>query len=169
MFWYDDTFYIFADEPNRVAFIADGTSDIANLPTTTTPGVPQGADNVSFEPVTAGSVVFIISTSDVYMLDSTDTWVKQPKRDSGGGGASSFSDLEDVSFENLENNQVPAWDAEHEVWINKSMEAVVTVDYENVTDKPTINGVELDGDLTSEDLGINNITEEQLEDLLSLI
>ena len=86
MFWYDDLHYIFTQEPNRVAFIADSTDDLSHLPTTTSYGTRQGSDNVSLEPVNPGSVVFIIETSDIYMLNSTDEWIPQPKRGGNSGG-----------------------------------------------------------------------------------
>ena len=58
------------------AFLADAVSDVSNLPTSSTLGVKQGDDNESYKCVLPGSSCLVIATSELYMLDSTDTWVK---------------------------------------------------------------------------------------------
>ena len=171
MFWTDDTFYIFDEQPNRVAFIADTPADIANLPTSHHKGTQQGDDNVSLEPVNAGSVVFIISTSEVYQLNSTDSWILQPARGGGGGGgATKLSDLEDVTVSApINDGDFLVYSPAAGGWINKKADTVI-VNYTLVNNKPTINGVEIAGDLTSEDLGIDEpLTDDQLDALLALI
>ena len=171
MFWIDETFYIFDEQPNRIAFIADTPADIANLPTSHHEGTQQGDNNVSLEPVNPGSVVFIISTSDVYMLNSVDEWVLQPKKGGGGGGggASRLSQLEDVSLSTPRDGDFLVYDPVAGAWINKEANTVV-VNYTMIDNKPTINGVTIDGDITSEDLGLENpLTPEQLDSLLDLI
>lgn len=154
IFWLDDTFYIFDEAPNLVAFICDDVADLSNLPTSHHQGTQQGDDNVNLEPVNPGSMAFVISTSEVYRLNSTDSWILQPKRGGGGGGASSLAELTDVSISNPQNDQVIAWDETTQKWINKDMEQVVHVDYANIENPPTINGVALTPTTTLEDLGI---------------
>ena len=171
MFWMDNTFYVFEQDPNLAdlitAFIADSSADVQNLPTVHNPGTQQGDDNVSLDPVNPGSMVFVISTSRVYKLNSKDEWVLQPKKGGGGGGgASALVDLTDVSIANLQDNQVIAWDAASQVFKNKTMEQVVHVDYSNVDNPPTINGVPLTPDTTLEDLGIQSTVDEPNEELI---
>ena len=167
---YDDN-VIFDVNENRIAFLMDSPDDIPSLPTTTSPGSEMAPNNVSCEPVDAGSVAFAISTSRVYMLDSNDEWVLQPEKGGGGGGggATTLADLEDVTI------AAPINDGDFLVysplvggWVNKKAETVI-VNYEMVNNKPTINGTEVDGDLTLEDIGVNTMTNEQMADLLALL
>ena len=58
------------------AFFADAVSDISNLPTSSTLGVKQGDDEESYKCVLPGATCLVIATGELYMLDSTDTWVK---------------------------------------------------------------------------------------------
>ena len=49
----------------QMSFYADTEADVANLPTSQTS-----------QDVKKGSDCFVIETSDVYILNSQDTWVK---------------------------------------------------------------------------------------------
>ena len=171
MYVYDDN-VVFSANENRIAFLIDSPADIPNLPTTTQPGLNQGLNNVSNEPVDAGSVAFAISTSRVYMLNSEDQWILQPEQGSGGGGgggATNLTDLEDVSLGTLRDQDFLVYNSAAATWTNKKGSDVV-VNYSNATSKPTINGITLDGDLTSEDLGIDEpLTIDQINALLDLI
>ena len=160
MYIYDDN-VVFNLNENRIAFLCDETADISTLPTTTQPGTQMAPNNVSCDPVDAGSMAYIISTGDVYMLNSLDSWIKQPKRGGGGGGggASALVDLTDVSISNLQDNQVIAWDAAQQLFINKTMEQVIHIDYSNIDNPPEIGGVPLTPDTTLQDLGIATVDE----------
>ena len=75
MYWFDTS------DPGRlsssdrqVSFWCDTPSDIANLPTSSAPGVQQGDDTVSCKPVDKGSSCICISTSEMYVLNSNDVW-----------------------------------------------------------------------------------------------
>jgi hypothetical protein len=69
MYWIDGTL-------KQVMFIADSASDVNNLPTMTTEGTQQGVDNVSNNKVAMGSKCLIIPTGEVYILNSSNQWVK---------------------------------------------------------------------------------------------
>jgi len=60
----------------QASFFADADSDIENLPCSTAPGVKQGDDDVSCQPVAPGSKCFSIGSGSTYYLNSTDQWVK---------------------------------------------------------------------------------------------
>ena len=157
MFIYDNE-YFFNENENRICFLIDDETDLAYLPTTTSSGdiTRAGGNNVTIEPVDAGSMAHSIETSKKYILNSSNQWVefKSPSGGGGGGGASAFSELTDVNITDLQNEQVPTWDAESQKWVNKDMEQVVHVDYSNIENPPTINGVALTPTTTLEDLGI---------------
>lgn len=157
MYIYDNEFF-FEPNVNRICFLIDDETDLAYLPNTTSYGDLEraGGDNVTIEPVDAGSMAHSIATSKKYILNSNDEWIefKSPGGSGGGGGASSLADLTDVNISNPQNDQVIAWDAETQKWVNKDMEQVVHVDYSNIENPPTINGVALTPTTTLEDLGI---------------
>ena len=69
MYWIDGTL-------KQVMFIADSASDVSNLPTMTSEGNQQGDDNVSNKKVAMGSKCLIIETGEVYILNSSNQWVK---------------------------------------------------------------------------------------------
>jgi hypothetical protein len=58
----------------QIAFECDDESDISTLPTETTPGVQQGDDTTSCQPVKRGSSCLCIGTSDYYKLNSLNQW-----------------------------------------------------------------------------------------------
>ena len=57
-----------------MAFIADDTEDIQDLPTSSREGKKYDVDSSVDDKVAAGSTCLVISTSDVYMLNSNDEW-----------------------------------------------------------------------------------------------
>lgn len=74
MYWLDVT-QNYTGYPLIRNFFCDEPSDIANLPTSTTEGVQQGSDTVSCQKVNAGSSCLCIGSGELYMLNSSDTWV----------------------------------------------------------------------------------------------
>ena len=72
-YWIDES-SIIRGSSNQTAFMADTDADISKLPTTSTPGMQQGEDTISCKPVGQGSSCFVIDSSKVYMLKSTDEW-----------------------------------------------------------------------------------------------
>ena len=158
MYWLDE--FIFDQNTDRVCFMMDSDQDIESLPTSKTPGVEQAGGNVSNEPVALGSLAYSIDSGSRFMLNSADVWKKlKNPGGGGGGGASALTDLTDVSISNLQNNQVIAWDETQQMFINKTMEQVVHVDYSNIDNAPTINGVPLTENTTLQDLGIATVDE----------
>lgn len=59
----------------QVQFFMDSDTDIANLPTSADFGVEQD-DSVAHQKVAKGSTALSIETGSVYMLNSSDSWVK---------------------------------------------------------------------------------------------
>lgn len=59
----------------QLDFYCDTAADIANLPTHTKEGVPQG-DTVTHKKVDKGSSCLCIADSSLYMLNSEDEWIK---------------------------------------------------------------------------------------------
>ncbi|MCR4720954.1 MAG: hypothetical protein K5655_04435 [Lachnospiraceae bacterium] len=173
MFIYDNE-YFFDQNINRICFLIDDESDLAYLPTTTSYGNLEraGGDNVIIEPVDAGSMAHSIATSKKYILNSNNEWIEFKPPGSGGGGggsATNLSDLEDVSLSTPSDGDFLVYNPILGKWINKEADTVV-VNYTMIDNKPTINGVTIDGDITSEDLGLENpLTPEQLDSLLDLI
>ena len=119
MYIYDDN-VVFNLNENRIAFLCDETADISTLPTTTQPGTQMAPNNVSCDPVDSGSMAYVIATGDVYILDSTDVWVLQPKH--GGSqpspSATTLAELKDVQLGTLVDGNLFAYDATASKWIN---------------------------------------------------
>ena len=70
-----------------------------------------------------GCLAYVTATKKNYQYDSTnDTDPTLGKwrelQTGGGGGASSFSDLDDVSLSNLQNGQVPKYNSQTHKWEN---------------------------------------------------
>ena len=170
-YWYDE--YAFEHDEGRVYFMMDSDADIENLPTSSREGVKQGTDNVTNEKVSIGSYAYSIESGSKFMLNSNDIWTKLKDPSSGGGGggggATNLSDLEDVTLSATVDGDFLVYNSTLGMWTNKKADTVV-VDYTNLTDKPTINGIELDGNVTAEELGLENpLTDEQVNALLSLL
>ena len=63
----------------QIPFWADDEDDIPNLPTSTSYGVQQGEDTVSYRPCGRGSTCTVIGDGTgaiVYALKSSDEWKK---------------------------------------------------------------------------------------------
>lgn len=174
MYTYDNQ-YFFDENENRICFLIDSESDLVYLPNTTQYGditKAYGESNVIIEPVSAGSMAYSIASSKKYILNSRNEWIefKSPNGGGGGGGdASALSELDDVTIGMLRDGDFLVYDPTIGKWVNKKADTV-TVNYSMVSNKPTINGVVVEGNITSEDLGLENpLTPEQLDALLDLI
>ena len=75
MYWIDTSAQTFGS-PQQISFLADSSSDIANLPTSTTEGVQQGDDTVSCRKCPKGSFCITIAEGAGYFLNSNDQWVE---------------------------------------------------------------------------------------------
>lgn len=67
-------------------FIVDNKEDIANLPT----NIPK---------IRVGSTAFVISSGDIYMLNSSGKWVATGGESSGGSGGSDGNENSNVLIE----------------------------------------------------------------------
>ena len=74
MYWYDVSKQFNAR--GRKAFLMDKDSDTSLLPTTRSAGIPQNGNNVTNQPVIAGSIAKSIRSGNRFMLNSSDSWVK---------------------------------------------------------------------------------------------
>ena len=83
----------------------------------------------------------------------------------GTGGVENLSELHDVNISNLQDGDFIVYDEATGKYINKQAEAVI-VNYENADNKPTINGVEISGDMTAEDSGLASTVDEPTETLI---
>lgn len=59
----------------QITFFMDSDSDVADLPTSTELGVEQD-DSVAHQKVAKGSTALSIDSGNVYMLNSSDTWMQ---------------------------------------------------------------------------------------------
>lgn len=70
------------------------------------------------------------------------------------GGSSSLSGLTDVNISSVSDGQILKYDSSSSKWVNGTGGGGGVSDYEDLTNKPQVNGVTLSGDKDSEDLGI---------------
>ena len=80
MYWIDesDTGRLMSSS-KQIPFWADDETDIDNLPKIDTPGVQQGEDTVSCQPVGKGSTCMVIgdgSGATLWVLKSTNEWTR---------------------------------------------------------------------------------------------
>ena len=61
---------------NWCQFYCDAESDIGNLPSSTSEGVKQEKDPMANQCCSAGSECFVLASTSVYMLNSSDQWIK---------------------------------------------------------------------------------------------
>lgn len=79
MYWLDSS-QQYTGFPTQRDFYCDTPADIANLPTSTTPGVQQGEDTISCQIVSPGSSCMCLSPATLYFLNSEDEWVDGKKQ-----------------------------------------------------------------------------------------
>lgn len=79
MFWIDPNQEYAAGTPVQRDFWCDTPEDIANLPTSSSPGIQQGEDTVSCQICAKGSTCFCISPVGLYILNSEDEWKEAKK------------------------------------------------------------------------------------------
>lgn len=75
-YWYDSNALKGKSSGRMVEYIADTDSDINDLPTSTTEGVPQEGDSTLHRCVEKGSTCLVINPSSLYKLNSKDEWVE---------------------------------------------------------------------------------------------
>lgn len=75
------------------------------------------------------------------------------KDDGGATGVEYLSELNDVSFDNLQDGQILEYDESSGKWVNSDNEGGVG-HYADLPDKPSINSVTLSGNKTSSDIGV---------------
>lgn len=59
----------------QINYIADNPDDVTKLPTSITKGEPQPNDSTAHLEVSYGSQCLVISTGELYILNSQDEWV----------------------------------------------------------------------------------------------
>ena len=74
MYWIDASTQ--SNSSRQFQFFMDTDADKNNLPTSTTPGVQQGDDEVSCLPCGKGSTVLSIESGKAFILNSSDVWVQ---------------------------------------------------------------------------------------------
>ena len=79
-YWLDSN-QSYTGSPAQRDFWCDTPDDVQNLPTSSAEGVQQGEDTVSCQKCEKGSTCFCIKPTSLYILDSTDTWVKAKKEE----------------------------------------------------------------------------------------
>ena len=72
-YWYDINKKF--NSHGRKAFLADSVSDLSSLPNQYHEGEIIDGDNVTNQKISSGSMVKIISTGDIYMLNSSGNWI----------------------------------------------------------------------------------------------
>ena len=146
-------------------YIVDTIDDIQELPTQIQPG----------------STAFVISTNNIYILDNTCKWtlLYQCVGNSGGGtgadGKSAYEIAVNHGFIGSEKEWLISLQGEtpyidkNGYWcigeLNTGIKATPSISYNNLENKPTINGIEIDGDLTLQDLGIQEMSDDDINQL----
>ena len=92
-----------------------------------------------------------LTDGQILKYDSTNQeWVNANE----SGGSSSLSGLTDVNITSVSDGQILKYDSSSSKWVNGTGGGGGVSDYEDLTNKPQVNGVTLSGDKDSEDLGI---------------
>ena len=73
-YWIDNNAEV--KNARQITFFMDSDSDVTNLPTSSTHGVQQGENIISCLPCGKGSVAMSIESSNIYMLNSANQWIK---------------------------------------------------------------------------------------------
>lgn len=112
----------------------------------------QGIDNLNKAGVSDLSGlndVAISSPSNGQTLKYNSTSHKWENASGGSGGASSLADLDDIDIGSPSDGDILSYDSYSQKWLNTQ------ISYYNISDKPTINNVEIEGDLSFSDLGMD--------------
>ena len=64
------------NRPNWRQFYCDTDTDIKNLPTSSVAGVKQDENSTAHKCCSVGSECLVLGTTSVYVLNSSDEWVK---------------------------------------------------------------------------------------------
>lgn len=172
--------------PNYRFFYMDSDESVSELPTATTDGVKQSVDSSAHNVCSIGSKALSLSTSTIYKLDSNNKWVAQSSSSgsSSGGGQSAYQIAVEYGFEGTveewlqslngkdgtdgTDGQTPTIGENGNWFLGEDDTGKPsrgekgekgdpgTTNYNGLTNKPTINGVTIEGDKTSEDYGIES-------------
>lgn len=128
-----------------------------------------------------GCLAYVTETKKNYQYDSSNTtdpttgkW--RELQTGGGGGSSTFADLDDVDFDNLQNGQVPKWNSQTEKWENGNAGGsggghVIEDEGVALTQRDTLNFVDFDleDDDTNEKTVVQSheLTQEEFEEIFS--
>lgn len=88
MYWINDTVKI--GNNRQIQFFTDTNDDIVNLPTSNTYGVKQGNDIIHYLPCGKGSTALSIGSGDIFILNSSDQWIRLSTGESGGSSGFDF-------------------------------------------------------------------------------
>jgi len=92
-----------------------------------------------------------LADGQILKYDSTNQeWVNANE----SGGSSSLSGLTDVNITSVSDGQILKYDSSSSKWVNGTGGGGGVSSYDDLTNKPQVNGVTLSGDKDSEDLGI---------------
>ena len=128
-----------------------------------------------------GCLAYVTATKKNYQYDSTNsvdptTGKWRELQTGGGGGSSTFADLDDVDFDNLQNGQVPKWNSVTEKWENGNAGGsggghVIEDEGVALTQRDTLNFVDFDleDDDTNEKTVVQSheLTQEEFEEIFS--
>lgn len=71
-YWIDESDKV--GSRRQLSFFIDSDDDVSSLPTSSSPGIQQENDNISYLCCGKGSVALSIESGKVFMLDSSDQW-----------------------------------------------------------------------------------------------
>lgn len=88
-----------SNRANWRQFYCDTDADVQNLPTAVSDGIAQEKDTASRHKCSVGSVAISLETSNTFILNSNNKWIKQTQPiNIGDGGASDNLSNEVVEF-----------------------------------------------------------------------
>ena len=64
------------NRPNWRQFYCDTEEDVSSLPTSSKGGVKQVGDSTAHQNFAIGSECLVLESTNVYVLNSSDTWIK---------------------------------------------------------------------------------------------
>lgn len=130
-----------------------------------------------------GCLAYVTETKKNYQYDSTNsvdptTGKWRELQTGGGGGSSTFADLDDVDLNNLQNGQVPKWNSQTEKWENADAGGtggghVIEDEGTALTQRDTLNFVDFDleDDDTNEKTVVQSheLTQEEFAEIFSTL